>query len=187
MLEPAKWVERYADSLLRHTLFRVKDLETAEDIVQDVFLSAYKSRDNYTGAANEKTWLFAILKNKIIDHYRSKLHKLSQLTEPVSTYESYYFNETDDDHWHDNTAPRDWASDAISPWEQKELNAVLHDCIGKLPEKMSAVFSLKFLEDADTEKICKDLQITSSNYWVLMHRAKLQLRECIEKNWFTKS
>lgn len=186
MLEPAKWVERYADGLLRHALFRVKDRETAEDIVQDVFLSAYKSRDNYTGAANEKTWLFAILKNKIIDHYRSKLRKLSALTEPVSNYESYYFNPADEDHWRNERAPANWATDGVSQLEKKELNKALQDCIGKLPEKMSVAFTLKFIEEVETDAICKDLQITPSNYWVLMHRAKLQLRECLEKNWFDK-
>lgn len=183
MLEPDKWIERYAAYLLNYAYYRVKDKETAEDLLQETFMSALRSKEQFQGDASEKTWLTKIMKNKIIDHYRSKLNKYAQLTDSTDAFYASYFNSEDDDHWRIDKQPVEW-KDAGSLLEQGEFQSVLLNCMGKMPEKLSAVFSLKYMEDVDTETICKDLQITSSNYWVIMHRARILLRECIEKNWF---
>ena len=185
MLEPEKWISRYASYLLNYAFFRVKDKETAEDLLQETFISALRSKDKYNGDCSEKTWLTIILKNKIIDHYRSKQYKQLQVTDSIDKFYDSYFNVKDGDHWQEDKQPQEWG-DAARPLEQKELSAVLINCMSKMPEKLAAVFTLKYMEDVQTETICKDLQITSSNYWVMMHRAKIQLRECMEKNWFRK-
>ena len=85
-----------------------------------------------------------------------------------------------------NLCRDEWKKDLQTGVEKDEFNLILKNCLGKLPEKTSAVFILKNMEDLESDEICKELQITPSNYWVLMHRAKLQLRECIELNWFRK-
>lgn len=185
MLEPEKWIQRYASYLLNYAFFRVKDKETAEDLIQETFISALKGRADFHGAASEKTWLTTILKNKIIDYYRSKQNKYSRVTDSIDQFYDSYFSANDGDHWQTDKQPLDW-NDAGKPLEQKEFNTVLHRCLSKLPEKTAAVFTLKYMEDVETETICKDLEITSSNYWVIIHRAKIQLRECMEKNWFRK-
>lgn len=171
MLEPDKWIQLYANYLLNYAYFRVKDRETAEDLIQETFISALKGKNNFNGESSEKTWLTKILKNKIIDFYRSKLNKYAQVTDSIDSFYSSYFNANDTDHWQDDKQPHEWA-DASKPLEQKEFQSVLQACMGKMPEKFAAVFALKYMEDVDTETICKDLQFTSSNYWVIIHRAK---------------
>lgn len=184
MLQPQNWITLYADYLLNYAFFRIRNRELAEDLIQDTFISALKSQHTYNGTASEKTWLTAILKNKIIDYYRSKLNKYSKLTESIdgNTNNDFFDKETDF-HWMKGKQPNEWNT-TERQMESSEFNSVLKDCMNKLPEKLASVFSLKYIDDEEKDVICKDLGITSSNYWVIIHRAKLQLRECLEKNWF---
>lgn len=187
-LEPEKWIERYSDVLFNYTISRINKREVAEDLVQETFFSALKGKDSFLGNASEKTWLISILKRKIIDHYRKKStqNELSVLDKnSKDDFMNHFFNkESSEGHWTNNSSPQEWKKDFQTGIESDEFNSILKNCLGKLPEKANAVFTLKNMEDLDSEEICKELQITPSNYWVLMHRAKLQLRECMEKNWF---
>lgn len=174
---PEKWVEQYADALYAYAMARVNDVQAAEDIVQNTFLSAWKGRDTYKGGASEKNWLYAILKNKIVDHFRKQAVSKTDL---AGSEEKQYF---EDGHWTDGAAPKNWGISLEQPVETKEFYAVLEQCKQKLKDIQQAVFVMKYMEDTATEEICKVLNITSSNYWVLIHRAKLHLRKCLEKNW----
>lgn len=175
---PGKWVANYADALYAYTVVRVNDVQLAEDIVQNTFLSAWKARDTYKGQASEKNWLYAICKNKIIDHFRKQSTNRISL---ATGEEDLYFDETG--HWSNESAPKDWGVNTEQPVESKEFYAILEQCRKKLKDIQQAVFAMKYMEDADSEEICKQLNITPSNYWVLIHRAKLHLRKCLEKNW----
>lgn len=175
---PGKWVENYADALYAYTIVRVNDVQQAEDIVQNTFLSAWKARDSYKGQASEKNWLYAILKNKIVDHFRKQ--SSSRITLATGE-EELYFDEGE--HWTNEAAPKDWGVNAAQPVESKEFFSILEQCKQKLKDIQQKVFVMKYMEDADSEEICKILNITTSNYWVLIHRAKLHLRKCLEKNW----
>ncbi len=184
MLQPEKWIELHTDYLLNYAYYRIHDQALAEDLVQDTFIAALKARDSYNGIASEKTWLTAILKNKIIDYYRSRINKYNKITDSIDhDLNNDYFNADDHFHWMKNKAPLTW-NNTEKKIEADEFNKTLIDCMSKLPNKLSAVFSLKYIDEEETDIICKDLGISSSNYWVMMHRAKLQLRECLEKNWF---
>lgn len=190
-LEPAHWVDKYADYLYNFAFARIRRQDIAEDMVQDTFLSAYKAIDTFKYNSSERTWLVAILKRKIIDHFRKKSTQkelniydnngndgfADNFFAPEGKYEG---------HWMRSSAPADWKGDFTTQVEKNEFNSALQNCLGKLPEKWNAVFVLKNMDDMDSEEICKELGITPSNYWVMMHRAKLQLRECLEKNWFKK-
>lgn len=180
VLNPDKWISNYADALYSFTLPRVNDTALAEDIVQETFLSAWRARDLYKGEASEKSWLFTICKNKIIDHYRKKARDIVQ---PLSEYSATddFFDEAD--HWTKESKPQDWGIDYQQTVENKEFYKILDGCRKKLQQVQQAVFSMKYMEDLDAAEICKALGITASNYWVLIHRAKLQLRACLEKNW----
>ncbi len=169
--------------LYRFALPRVNDADLAKDLVQDTFLAAWRNAENFKGEISEKNWLFTILKNKIIDHYRKAS---TRLTENFSDKagEDAFFDE--DSHWMANAAPKDWKADEPKNIERKEFYTVLDSCRKRLKEMQANVFSMKYLDDLESEEICKALGITPSNYWVLLHRAKLQLRSCLEKNWFTK-
>ena len=179
-LNPDQWITQYADVLYSYTLPRVNDSALAEDIVQETFLSAWKARDSFKGEASEKSWLFTICKNKIIDYYRKKARDIVQpMSETVPN--DRFFDEAE--HWTQEDKPLDWGIDYQQKIDNKEFYKVLDGCKKKLQEIQQAVFSMKYLEELDSVEICKALGITSSNYWVLIHRAKLQLRSCLEKNW----
>ncbi|MCB0700944.1 MAG: sigma-70 family RNA polymerase sigma factor [Chitinophagales bacterium] len=181
-LQPEDWVDNYSDMLYRYTAMRVSDTEVAKDIVQDTFLSAWKARDGYKGDASEKNWLYTICRNKIIDHYRKASNNIAK--QGIEDYEDLFFNEQG--HWKQDTVPTDWGVTYTDTVETKEFYKILNECKENLKELQQAVFSLKYFDDMKSEDICKLLDITPSNYWVLMHRAKLGLRTCIEKNWFNK-
>lgn len=187
-LEPEKWVERYADALYSFAITRVNRQEVAEDLVQETFLSAYKAKDTFLNNAAEKTWLISILKRKVIDYYRKKStqNELNIFDNDGKDGVSHFFgNDDSNGHWTDNAAPKTWGKDFETTVESKEFQSILQGCLGKLQPKLAAVFTLKNMDDMTSEEICKELGISPSNYWVMMHRAKLQLRECLEKNWYT--
>lgn len=178
---PQKWLPLYGDILYQYTLPRVNDSVIAEDLVQETFLSALKGLDGYKGEASEKNWLFTILKNKIIDHYRKKATEQAVMSRSNSQEaEDDWFN--DEGHWAENRMPKDWhASD--NPTERKEIQKIINTCRDHLKALQQYVFALKYMEDLDSNEICKVLNISSSNYWVLIHRARLQMRDCVEKYW----
>jgi len=180
-LDAGKWVHDYSDMLYRYALPRVNDSNVAKDLVQDTFLAAWRNHDSFKGEISEKNWLFTILKNKIIDHYRKAS---TRLTESLPESGEPFFDE--EEHWQQQTGPKDWGIDYNQPVERKEFYDVLNRCKKKLKDIQATVFSMKYLDGMDSEEICKVLNITPSNFWVLMHRAKLGLRACLEKNWVGK-
>ena len=176
-----EWVEKYGDLLYNYTCKRITDRTTAEDIVQDTFLSAWKARNTYNGEASEKTWLFTICKNKIIDYFRRRSNNPIQYAEIDTT--GNFFDDTN--HWRQEEQPKDWGINDKQNIETKEFYNILELCKRKLQAMQQSVFVMKYMEDLEAEEICKVLNLSSSNYWVIIHRAKLQLRKCIEKNWLT--
>ncbi len=179
---PSKWVETYADPLYNYAKVRVGERETAKDLVQETFLSALRGMGDFKGESSEKTWLFSILKNKIIDHYRKKGAEKEIPVSSVSgsTGEDYYFDE--EGHWKSEFLPVDWGA---SPEEarSREFLDTLQRCLARLTAQCRGAFTLKYIEEMDSDEVCKELAVTSSNYWVIIHRAKLQLRHCLQKNW----
>ncbi len=185
ILRPGEWVKTYADYLYSLAFIKVNNKETAEDLVQETFLSAFKAKDNFKQGSSEKTWLTAILKNKIIDHYRKK-DVLKEVDGYISAtergFDEHFFNESDG-HWLVDAGPRDWNELADAKVNHHEFNKIIQYCIQKMPAKLVPVFVAKFLDEAEAEIICKEFNITSSNYWVILHRAKVLIRSCLEKNW----
>ena len=182
-LDATKWVNDYGDMLYRYAMARVNDSEIAKDLVQDTFLAAWRNYDNFKGEISEKNWLYAILKNKIIDHFRKASTRLTDSLPTVAGDDPYF---DDSQHWTAATAPKEWNDSSDAPVMKKEFYGVLLNCKSKLKKIQDTVFTLKYLDGLDSEEICKVLNLTTSNYWVLIHRAKLQLRACLEKNWFIK-
>jgi RNA polymerase sigma-70 factor (ECF subfamily) len=185
---PTDWVKLYADDLYRFALIKVPDNGLAQDLVQETFLSALQAKEQFRGESSEKTWLMAILKNKIIDHFRkTKKDVITISIEEEKTGDSdphhIFFNEKG--HWRKEMAPKAWISEISSRQERIDFYSILRACMGKLTEMGRKIFNLKYLEEKESTEICKDLSITTSNYWVIIHRAKLQLRSCLEKNWFS--
>ncbi len=186
---PNCWVEAYADELFRFAYFRVNNHELAEDLVQETFLSALNALEKFRLDCSEKTWLYNILKNKIIDHYRKKNPKYQPLSanEQVNDHQFYdHFFRADGPytgHWKNETAPAGFDVSPEDLLEEADFMRILMACLSLLPEIQADVFRLKNMDELKTDEICKELNISPSNLWVLIHRAKLQLRGCIEKNW----
>jgi len=184
-LNPSKWVDLYSDYLYKYAYYRVNKQELAQDLVQDCFLAALKAEDSYKGIASEKTWLVSILKNKIIDHYKKASTK-NESPLQLSTYDTpsydYFFDKEANGHWNEETLPKDWAA-AENNFDTKEFYKALEICLETLPEKWKGTFTMSLLDDADAKSVCKEMDLSSSNFWVIMHRAKLQMRACLEKNW----
>ncbi|MGY6650099.1 sigma-70 family RNA polymerase sigma factor [Wenyingzhuangia sp. IMCC45574] len=182
-LNPDKWIDEYADYLFNYTIARVNDAEKAKDLVQETFFAGLKSMKNFEGKASERTWLISILKRKIIDHYR----KINSNKGKAEVRMNFYQDGENEGNWIEERVPQDWSSGgADADIETEELGGALNECIEKLPEKYRMVFEMKTIQGFDTEDICNELDITSSNLWVIIHRARTQLRRCMEDNWFLK-
>jgi RNA polymerase sigma-70 factor (TIGR02943 family) len=182
-LNPSSWVRSFGDYLFSYALLKVGNRETAEDLVQDTFVSAIKAKDSFKGNSSEKTWLTSILKNKIIDHYRRSdvLRNASEYIGETDHQFSDHFFDKSNGHWLKASAPQDWPDREIS---NAEFDRVIQMCIHKMPSRLIPVFVAKFIDDEDSEIICKAHNISASNYWVMIHRAKVLIRSCLEKNWF---
>lgn len=185
-LDPESWVDQYGDYLYNYALFRVRDVDTARDLIQETFLAAIRSRDTFAGKSSVKTWLTAILKRKIIDHFRvsGRETPMSEL-ENSNSFSEKLFRERGKwiACWKDNRGPLKWSAVPSDTLEQKEFWQTLENCLDKLPDSLSRVFVLREIEEMSAEEICNVLDISTSNLWVLLHRARLHLRQCLEDNW----
>jgi len=172
------WVELYTDELYTWAFYKTNKKETAEDLVQDTFLAAYQGFDRFSGKSEVKTWLFSILHNKIAEHYRKQYKNPAANT---GTDLSYFFEP--DGEWKKEERPQAWDTDAAL-LDDPAFTSVLNKCMDQLPAHWNAAMKLKYLEDKKGELICQELEITPSNFWQVLHRAKLQLRKCLELHWF---
>lgn len=177
---PENWLSDHGDYLYRYALSRLHDDEQAADMVQEALLAAWKGRENFAGSSTVRTWLVGILKHKIIDHIRKEIRgrKLTEAVESDPT--SSMFNA--DGSWAE--APANWSDSPESLVKNDQFHQVLQGCIGKLPEKQQIVFNLREMVGEDTDTICKEADITPTHVHVLIHRARLALRACLELNWF---
>ena len=180
MTDPETWVDQHGDYLYRYALARIHDHAVAEDLVQDTFLAGLHSRENFEGRSSERTWLTAILKHKLLDHFR----KISR-EQPVDYVESYA--DTLDDlfdakgRW--KVGPAKWT---VNPWkllEQKEFQEVFSSCLSELPERSAHTFKLREMDGLNCEEICKIQDITTTNCYVILYRVRMVMRRCLEKNW----
>jgi len=181
-LNPTMWVRDHADYLFNFALYKVSDEEMAQDLVQDTFVAGLKAMDTFQGNSSERTWLVSILKRKIIDYYRkSAVRKSTVNTDFTSPFnaEGIFKN-----HWSDAGEPGKWNIEKAHDLEKEEFQKILEYCLSLLTPQWRNVFHLKMMEECSGEEICKELDITSSNLWVIIHRAKLKMRACLEKNWF---
>jgi RNA polymerase sigma-70 factor, ECF subfamily len=188
--DAAVWVDQYGDYLYAFAFSRVRDESIAEDLVQETLLAALQSHSKYDGNSSEKTWLTGILKHKIIDHFRRSSRQVD-LTPDEADMSSYdYLFERDDEwsgHWNPNLEPMQWNATPEAALERSEFRGILTHCLGELPERVANCFTLREMEGFEAKEICEILAVSTNNYWVMMHRARLHLRRCIEFNWFRKA
>jgi len=170
-----EWAQAYYDDLYRWAKYKTGNREMAEDLVQDTFMAAWRGYHNFKGASSPKSWLFQILHHKIADHFRKSYRSPVQLN--INTVFDSYGN------WETNGLESEWESPNLM--DNEEFTEHLDSCISVLPEKWAKIIGDKFLHLKKTEIICKENQISTTNYWQIIHRAKLMLKRCMEK-FFTQ-
>jgi RNA polymerase sigma-70 factor (ECF subfamily) len=178
----AQWVREYSDALYSWTVYKISDDALAQDLIQETFISAFQNFDAFQKASSTKTWLFSILRNKIIDHYRQKARTVLVQNQTTGKDEPDQWFDTDS-RWKEEFRPEPWDTDE-NLLDNPEFEIALSGCIGKLPVSWSACVQLKYISEKDSNEICQELSITASNLWQILHRAKLHLRNCLERSWF---
>ncbi|MBW2689442.1 MAG: sigma-70 family RNA polymerase sigma factor [Deltaproteobacteria bacterium] len=189
MPNPLEWLENHGDVLYRTALLRVGKPDLAEDLVQETLLAAWQARDSFAGKSSESTWLVAILKRKIIDHFRRNWRQVD-LPDGMETDDLVGDFKTTGEgvgHWKAERAPAEWGRNPEALLQNSQLKEVLGHCIDQLPESLSAIFVVREIDGMTTAEICKEFSLSPSNLWVILHRARTRLRRCLEKNWFQQT
>jgi len=182
--DPSEWVDRHGDYLFRYAMLRLRDRSTAEDLVQETFLAGIKDRKSFSGNSSESTWLVGILKHKIADHFRHQARE--------APLEEGDLREQPDSSPFDGSGywmngPTNWGGNPADLYREKKFLDQLTKCLAGLSTNHANAFTLREIEGAETGEICKVLNVTETNLWVILHRARMQLRRCLEINWFNKS
>lgn len=182
-----EWIDLYSDQLYSWAFYKTSRKETAEDLVQDTFVAAMQAYTKFENKSSIKTWLFSILKNKIYDYHRNnfKIELASEkLNSETINSRNNFFDK--DEEWINSAHPADWGEPNENLLDNLEFNKALKKCLEKLPPQWNSAIQLKYLASKDGKIICQELGITPTNFWQILHRAKLNLRKCIELNWFNK-
>jgi len=185
-VNPERWVEEYGDVLFGFAAARVRNRAIAQDLVQETFLAAIKASERFAGRSSERSWLFGILRNKLADYYRLQNREIAiiDLETPLPEEQGAFGTSgLGKDGWVMKLAPKAWET-PDGTLVSKEFQDVLKSCLSRLPDKVAQVFMLREIEGVPSEEICKDLGVSANNLWVMLHRARMGLRRCLEVHWF---
>lgn len=176
----------FRPDMLRFACLQLRDDQLAEDVVQEALIGALANQQEFAGRAALKTWAFAILKNKIVDALRGRERSINI---SALAAEEEEFGQTFDrlfkenGHWLPNQKPADW-DDPAEALRQRQFWQVFDICLHHLPAHTGRVFMMREFLELEIEEICGELQVTAGNCYVILHRARHQLRACLEKSWF---
>lgn len=171
--------------MLKFAMLHLPDAGLAEDAVQEAFIGALKNADSFGGRAALKTWVFTILKNKIADSYRSRQRyvdasSLLNEDEEGDEYSSLFDRKG---LWNPDDRPLVWA-DPHESLRERRFWEVFELCLERLPAKQARIFMMRELIELDPNEVCETTGITDTNLYVILHRVRLRLRECLEDRWF---
>jgi RNA polymerase sigma-70 factor (ECF subfamily) len=179
LLDPSAWVDHHGEYLYRYALSRLRDGEAAEEVVQQAFLAALQHTDQFAGKGSERAWLLGILKRKIVDFIRQRRRSTTLADDDASDLSRALFDRNGS--WKPEL--RSAGYQPLDSLEREEFWRILRGCLDTLPSRQADVFVLREMDDRSTEEICKDLEITASNLWVLLYRARLRLSNCMKSRW----
>ena len=182
-VDPERRVDEHGDCLYRYALLRVRRPEIAEDLVQETFFTAVRTSGCFRRESSERSWLCGILKNKICDHFRT-LGRETSFTDLEFLDDELSNKFVSQGFWNHERGPLEWKLEAEVVMQRAEFWETLRNCLSKLPTRVADVFMLREIEEMETEQICRALNISPTNLWVMLHRARMALRECLEINWF---
>ncbi|MGC8559832.1 MAG: sigma-70 family RNA polymerase sigma factor [Phycisphaerae bacterium] len=171
------WVANYGDMLFRYVRLRVRDDATAEELVQETFLAALQGLKNFSGQSSFGTWLVGILKHKLIDHLRRQVRETPAAMDDDGAV-SGMFNSFG--HWTSMATPHAWKSSPEELAQQADTQRALKTCMEALPRRYREVFVMRVMDGVETEEMCKILELNPNNLYMMLHRARLRLRACLE-------
>ncbi len=183
--DPQRWVEEHGDVLYRYALTRVRKPEVAQDLVQETLLAAMRSFERFAGQSSVRSWLCGILKHKLCDYYRKRGRETS-FTDLEFLAHECADRFVPEGFWVHMRGPKEWTPEPDEVMQRAEFWQTLRACLAKLPERVATVFSMREMDDVESKEICAILAITESNLWVMLHRARMALRDCLATNWFEK-
>lgn len=183
----AAQVQALRTDLLRFARLQLRNDGWAEDVVSETVLAALERPQAFSGRSQLKTWLVGILKHKVVDHLRRHARECTLDGSDDGDGQAWNWEEdlfAADGHHRD--VPAEW-SDPQSVLHERQFLAVLEACVDGMPANLGRVFLMREWLELETEHICKELSITPTNLWVMLHRARLRLRECLQVRWFAAS
>jgi RNA polymerase sigma-70 factor (ECF subfamily) len=179
-------VAQHRDYLYRYALLQLRDASRAEDVVQETLLAAMENQERFSGRSSLRTWLTGILKHKIIDVFRKQSREAplesGGPSESDEEFADLHFDKQRTDHWH--TFPQTWG-DPERSLEDKRFWEVFDQCSKQMPPQIARAFYMREIMGLETDEICKELSITATNCWVILYRARMSLRQCLELRWFS--
>lgn len=171
--------------MLRFAVLQLRNRDVAEDVVQEALAAAFAGRERFERRASVKTWVFTILKNKIVDIMRDRWNRNRVDLVDAADESDFDILFQANDRWQRSEMPSAWGNPEQS-FENQEFWLVFELCMTKLPDTTARVFSMREFLGLEVEEICKELTITSSNCWVILHRARMHLRLCLQQRWFER-
>lgn len=174
-----RWLDDHGDALYAYALARVRDPHVAEDLVQESLLAGLAAIGGFMGWSAERSWLIGILRHKLVDHLRSSLRE-----RPMSESGPDGLTDLFDRSGHWKVSPSKWNADPHSLAEDAEFRDVLAQCLSRLPSRMAQMFWLREAEEMETQELCERVDVTASNVWAILHRARAGLRKCLTVHWF---
>lgn len=181
---PEQWLNEHGDALYRYAYFRLRDRMAAEDMVQETLLSAMKGREHFAGRSSVRTWLIGILNHKVVDYLRKQVREQSLEQGDLGDDELEDLLFEADGHW--RHPPTAWA-DPVAAFEQEAFWEAFSRCLEELPLRQARAFTLCEMDGIGGGEAGKVLGVTTTNIWVILHRARLRLKECLEINWLGRS
>lgn len=178
-----RWVDEHGDVLYRYALARVRKPDVAQDLVQETLLAAIRSQDRFAGQSSIRSWLCGILKHKLCDYFRKRGRETS-FTDLEFLADECEEKFVPEGFWIHLDGPREWRPEPEVVMHRDDFWQTMRDCLSKLPERVATVFMMREMDEVASKEICAMLSISENNLWVMLHRARMALRECLATNWF---
>ena len=179
-LDPETWVSEYGDFLYRYAYSRLRDANSAEEVVQETLLAGVRYSGQYAGTGTVQGWLTGILKRKIIDLIRVRARNAARGgLDAEHDPSNMLFDKAG--NWKKGALK--WEHSAEEKLQYDELQQVVQSCLTTLPRGQADVFVLSVMEEMESDDICSELGISAANMWVRMHRARLGLAKCVGEKW----
>jgi RNA polymerase sigma-70 factor (TIGR02943 family) len=165
------------------SLVRVRKQEVAEDLVQETLLAAMRQADKFSGRSSERSWLCGILKNKICDYFR-RLGRETNFADLEFFSDEHSDRFDDENYWIHERGPADWKPEGEEAMKRAEFWEAMQACLDRLPPRVAQVFIMREMDDVPSKEVCEMLNISQANLWVMLHRARMALRQDLEMTFF---